>query len=165
MSDTEYDDDFDIEEEDDDLLIEDEDDIDDDEKLEEEGDIDNIDEDEFENSDDEDKEEVDKEDGNDDIDVIELEEHELKPETKRITVPFITKYEYPKIISIRAQQIANGSPIFLKNINEVKDKLPMNIAELEFKKGCLNNMIINRQLPNGRVERIKLSELKFYSFY
>ena len=156
---------FEIEDEEEDIIIEDEPEEEDNEKMEEEGDIDNIDEDEFENEDEEEEEELDKEDGNDDIDVIEIVEEVIKKEEKKnITVPFITKYEYPKILSIRAQQIAEGSPIFLDDKN-IKNKSAIDIAELEFKNGKLNNLIIKRKLPNGRVESIRLSELKFYEFY
>lgn len=159
--------DFEEEDNSEELLIEDED-QEEGENMQEEGDIDNIDEDEFENEEEE-EEELDKEDGNDDIDVIEIkEENKKKEETvesdNNITVPFITKYEYPKILSIRAQQIAEGSPIFLENV-DLKDKTPINIAELEFKHGKLNNFIIKRKLPNGKVENIRVSDLKFYEFY
>ena len=143
--------------------IEEIEDIEEDEKLEAAGDIDDIDEDEFEvdiNEDDEDDEDV-------DIDVLDIEENEEKLEIEdKITVPFITKYEYPKIISTRAQQIANGAPIFI-DINDLRlsKKKPMEIAELELKLGKLNNIRIKRVLPNGKIEIRKLSELKFYSFY
>lgn len=167
MSSIDFDnDDFNI---DDDVVIIDDDDnddiIDEDEKLEAPGDIDDVDEDEFEveveNDDDDEEEDI-------DIDVLDIEEkkEDEKSETKNITVPFITKYEYPKIISTRAQQIASGSPIFIDIDDiELKKKKPMEIAELELKQGKLNNIKIKRILPNGKIEMRKLSELKFYSFY
>lgn len=150
-----------------DIVIIDTDEIDDDEKLEATGDIDDVDEDEFEI---EIEDGDDGEDGDDiDIDVLDIEEkiEEVKiNDDKFITVPFITKYEYPKIISTRAQQIASGSPIFINiDDNELKKKKPMEIAELELKLGKLNNIKIKRILPNGKIEIRLLSELKFYSFY
>lgn len=162
--DEDFEDIIDIEEEDV-VILDDEEEIDDDEKLETGGDIDDVDEDEFEveldNEEEDDEEDI-------DIDVLDIEEKtDIKiDEKKHITVPFITKYEYPKIISTRAQQIASGSPIFIDiNDNELKKKKPMEIAELELKQGKLNNIKIKRILPNGIVEIRKLSELKFYSFY
>lgn len=153
----------DFEEDDEETLTIIDDDDDENEKMEDDNDIDNINEDEFENSEDDD-EKKDDEDDDDDVDIIEIKEKVKINKSKNITVPFITKYEYPKIISIRAQQIASGSPIYI-DITDIKDKTPMNIAEIEFKEGKLNNMIIKRVLPNGNIEIRKLSELKFYSFY
>jgi len=149
--------------EDDDIIILDQDDVEEDEneKLEEECDMDKVNQDEFETKKDDD------DDDEDDIDLVEIEEIKTKEKISKktnITVPFITKYEYPKIISIRSQQIANGSPIFV-DVSTLKDKTPMNIAELEFKKGKLNNMIIKRPLPNGTFEMRRISDLKFYDFY
>lgn len=161
MSDFENDGDIlEEEEEEEELIIEDEPEEEDDEKMEDEGNIDNIDEDEFENMD----EEADDEEDDDLVLIEESEEKNKKNEKKNVTVPFITKYEYPKIIAIRAQQIANGSPIYI-DVKNVKDKTPMNIAELEFQQGKLNNIVIKRKLPNGKVEIRKISDLKFYSFY
>lgn len=107
--------------------------------------------------------EEDEEDDDEDLHILEIKEKVYK-NTNNITVPFITKYEYPKIISIRAQQIAKGAPIYI-NIEQLKIKNPINIAELEFKSGKLNNMIIKRKLPNGNIELRKISELNFYEFY
>lgn len=170
MSSTDLDDDDDfsdsdvlIDDEEDDVLIDEDEEEDDDEKLED--DIE-IDEEEFDKEKDEEEDYEDKEEDEDiDIDI----EDDIKinkniPSNNFITVPFITKYEYPKIISTRAQQIANGSPIYI-DIKNIKNKNPMNIAEIEFKEGKLNNFIIIRTLPNGKVEKRKLSELKLYSFY
>jgi DNA-directed RNA polymerase subunit K/omega len=155
----------DFEEDDEETLTIIDDDDDENEKMEDDNDIDNINEDEFENSEDDDeKKDDDDDDDDDDVDIIEIKEKVKINKSKNITVPFITKYEYPKIISIRAQQIASGSPIYI-DITDIKDKTPMNIAEIEFKEGKLNNMIIKRVLPNGNIEIRKLSELKFYSFY
>ena len=167
MSSVDFDADFEDEiDEEEDLLIEDEEVIDEDEKLDDECAMDKVDQDEFEIDIEDDEEEIEI-----DIDVLDIEEKieekdEKKDEKKNITVPFITKYEYPKIISTRAQQIAAGSPIFIDvNHEDLKKQKPMEIAELELKQGKLNNIKIKRVLPNGKVEIRKLSELKFYSFY
>ena len=166
MSSVDFDADFEdeIDDEEELLIIDDEEVIDEDEKLDDECAMDKVDQDEFEIDIDDDEEEI-------DIDVLDIEEKEEKEESIEdkkinITVPFITKYEYPKIISTRAQQIAAGSPIFIDvNHEDLKKQKPMEIAELELKQGKLNNIKIKRVLPNGKVEIRKLSELKFYSFY
>ncbi len=50
----------------------------------------------------------------------------------------LTKFERIRIISIRAQQIAAGSPLFLDE-NEIPEGLtdPVELAKLELKKGKL----------------------------
>lgn len=156
----------DLSEEEEDIVILDEEE-EEEEKLENVGDIDDVDEDEFDLIDEDDEN---NEDDDIDIDILDIEEHidkdEIKQNVNQITVPFITKYEYPKIISIRAQQIANGSPIFVDlDIKKYKNITAIDIAEMEFKQGKLNNIKIKRQLPNGKIEICKLSELKLYSFY
>ena len=159
--------DLEDDEEEDIVIIDEDNDEDEDEKLEEEGDIDNIDEDEFENSEDADENKEDDED-EDDIDIIDddIDSESKKTDKKNtnITVPFITKYEYTKILSIRSQQIANGSPIYIDK-TRVKNMKPMNIAELELKENKLNKILIKRKLPNGIIEERKLSDLKFLDFY
>jgi len=153
-----FDADFEDDIEDEDVILIDECE-DEDEKLDDECDIDKV-EFEVDAEIDDDQEEI-------DIDVLDIiEQKKEDQEKKNITVPFITKYEYPKIISTRAQQIASGSNIFIDiNDHELTKKKPMEIAELELKRGKLNNIKIKRILPNGKVEIRKLSELKFYSFY
>ena len=159
----------DIEDEEEDIILEENEEDEEEEKVE--GDIDEIDEDEFENEEDEDDDEDDEKKDelqDEDIDILLEDLNDMKIDTTSfITVPFITKYEYPKILSIRAQQIAsNYSQIYIdisdKDINKID---PLEIAEMEFNQGKLNNMIIERILPNGIIEKRKLSELKFYSFY
>jgi DNA-directed RNA polymerase subunit K/omega len=46
----------------------------------------------------------------------------------------ITKYEKARIIGIRAEQIANGSPFFVK-IDNIEQLNPIQIAEKEFESG------------------------------
>ena len=144
-------------------------DIDDEENLEEqEGNIDNIDEDEMEGEFDEEKEDEEDIDVEDELEDEEEEQKEEKKEVNKLTVPFLTKYEYPKIIALRSQQISQRSPIFI-DLEELKTRYkkitPIIIAEEEFKQGKLNNIIIKRRLPNGKIEERKLTELKILSFY
>lgn len=141
------------------LVIEDEE-SDENEKMEEEGDIDNIDEDEFSDK----NEDEETEESEDIIEIIEEKRIEINKDN--VTVPFITKYEYPKILAIRSQQIASGAPIYLdEKKHNLLNKKPLEVAEMELKEGWLNNIIIKRKLPNGKIERRRLSELKIIDFY
>ena len=63
-----------------------------------------------------------------------------------ITNPRLNKYEKTKIISERAQQLANGSISFLKNPETYNNVLDIAIEELNQKKIPI---IIERPVPNG----------------
>lgn len=52
---------------------------------------------------------------------------------RRRTLPILTKYEKAKIIGVRAQQIAMGSPIYLPDEDVAKFKTPMEIAQEELR--------------------------------
>jgi len=58
----------------------------------------------------------------------------------------LTKYEIIRIISVRAQQIAAGSPLFLEE-NEIPEGLtdPVELAKLELKRGKLPLLIERRE--------------------
>ncbi len=58
----------------------------------------------------------------------------------------LTKYEIIRIISVRAQQIAAGSPLFLEE-NEIPEGLadPVELAKLELKRGRLPVLIERRE--------------------
>ena len=76
--------------------------------------------------------------------------------TKKKTIPFLTKFEKARIMGVRIQQLANGAkPRInidnLKNINEIVEK------ELEERK---IPFIIRRRLPNGKFEDWKLEEFE-----
>jgi DNA-directed RNA polymerase subunit K/omega len=84
------------------------------------------------------------------------EKEEQVEDSKRITINRLTKYERVRIIGIRAKQIMTGANILIKG---VENKTPQEIAELEVK----NNMVpfkIKRNLPNGKFEIWRLSELE-----
>ena len=69
---------------------------------------------------------------------------------------FITKYEKTKILGMRAQQLAAGCPALVdipKSITNVLD-----IAYLEYQQKKLP-FIIERKLPNNKLEYWKLSDL------
>jgi|TARA_B110000285_G_C15072154_1_gene588601 DNA-directed RNA polymerase subunit K/omega len=60
--------------------------------------------------------------------------------------PNLNKYEKTKIISERAQQLANGSLSFLKNPESYNNVLDIAMEELKQKKIPI---IIERPVPNG----------------
>tara|TARA_Y100000817_G_scaffold131698_1_gene103146 strand:- start:196 stop:531 length:336 start_codon:yes stop_codon:yes gene_type:complete len=63
-----------------------------------------------------------------------------------ITKPFLNKYERTKIISERAQQLANGGVSFLQNPKDYPNVYEITIQELNQKK---IPFIIRRPVPNG----------------
>tara|TARA_B100001123_G_C15270903_1_gene1010295 strand:- start:383 stop:736 length:354 start_codon:yes stop_codon:yes gene_type:complete len=65
---------------------------------------------------------------------------------KYITQPYLTKYEKTKIISERAQQIANGGTPLLKNPEVYNSVYEIAIEELKQKK---IPFIIKRPVSNG----------------
>lgn len=79
------------------------------------------------------------------------------PPEKRITKPYMTKYERVRLIGDRTAQLARGAKPMLKN---VEYKSPREIAMLELKHKVMP-LIIERPLPNGKKERWHISELKF----
>ena len=73
---------------------------------------------------------------------------------KYITSPQLNKYEKTKIISERAQQLANGSITFLRNPETYHSVHEIAIEELKQKKIPI---IIERPVPNG-IELWKLED-------
>jgi DNA-directed RNA polymerase subunit K/omega len=71
-----------------------------------------------------------------------------------IANPRLNKYEKTKIVSERAQQLANGSISFLKNPETYNNVLDIAIEELNQKKIPI---IIERPVPNG-IEYWKLED-------
>lgn len=76
------------------------------------------------------------------------------------TNPYMSKYEYTRIIGIRALQLSKNSPA-LVDTEGVTD--PLQIAKLELKHGKLP-FIIERPLPNGESVKIKINDLKYEQF-
>jgi len=73
-----------------------------------------------------------------------------------ITKPFLNKFEKTKIISERAQQLANGSVSFLSNPEDYNNVYEITNQELKQKK---IPFIIRRPVPNG-YEYWKLEDFK-----
>lgn len=84
----------------------------------------------------------------------------VSPE-KRITNPIMTKFEYARLISSRANMIANTSIYMNPN---TKFKNAIDIAKEETEMG-INPIIIVRVLPNGNIEEWKCSELALPKSY
>ena len=173
-------DDFDANKKDDDELIED-DEVEETEEVEEEvEEVEEVEEAEKEEFDKE-KDDDEVEEGDDclykitkkkttidiDLDVVEdnFEEDDednkkkslyVKPE-ERITKPFLFEFERVRILGERARQLSLGAKPMLKNIENFDPKV---IAKME-----LNNkvipLIILRELPDGRIEKWKVSELAY----
>ena len=84
-----------------------------------------------------------------------LEVHE-KLKDKKISQPYLTKYEYAKIIGIAAQQIESGrKPLIEPPASYIH---PIDIAEYELKQKK-TPIIIKRKLPNNLFEYFTLDQL------
>ena len=83
------------------------------------------------------------------------EVHE-KLNDEKISQPYLTKYEYAKIIGIAAQQIESGRKPLVKPPASFRH--PIEIAEYELKKKK-TLIIIKRKLPNDVFEYFTLDQL------
>lgn len=72
------------------------------------------------------------------------------------TIPILTKYEYTRILGVRATQIENGAPTFI-DAPELVDSYLIAKAELDQKK---LPFILKRPIPNGTIEYWKLEDLE-----
>ena len=77
------------------------------------------------------------------------------------TYPFITKYEYARVIGMRAKQLNNGADPFVKVDRGMIDGYTIALKEMEEKK---IPFIIARPLPNGGREYWKLQDLELIHF-
>lgn len=104
---------------------------------------------------------IDLEEGEDNFEDEKIEENKkispyVKPE-ERITKPFLFDFERVRILGERAKQISMGAKPMIKNI-ETYD--PKRIAKMELEQKVLP-LIILRELPDGRIEKWKVSELQY----
>lgn len=76
-------------------------------------------------------------------------------QTKRITSPYMTKYEKARVLGTRALQIAMCAPVMVELEGET-DPLRIAVKELRQKKIPI---IIRRYLPDGSYEDWKIDEL------
>jgi len=72
------------------------------------------------------------------------------------TVPFITRYEYARVIGERAMQINSGAKPMVEVPEHIVDGYVIAVKEFEQKK---IPFILKRPLPNGGCEYWKLSDL------
>ena len=77
------------------------------------------------------------------------------------TYPFVTKYEYARIVGIRTKQLNNGADPFVDVEPEVIDGFTIAMKEFEQKK---LPYIVARPLPNGSREYWKLKDLEIIHF-
>lgn len=178
--------DFDSNKRDDDEMIEDEEEIEEGEEVEDEGDGDEGEEEEEDGEEKEEKEEKEDEEqegvedegclyqitkkkpnieieldaGEDNFEDEENDKKEksiyVKPD-ERVTKPFLFEFERVRILGERARQLSLGAKPMLKNIDNFDPKL---IAKMELEQKVIP-LIILRELPDGRIEKWKVSEL-FY---
>jgi len=81
----------------------------------------------------------------------------VKP-NERKTKPYLFEFERVRLLGDRARQLSMGAKPMIKNI-EIMD--PRAIAKLELEKKVIP-LIILRELPNGLIEKWKVSELNFF---
>jgi len=74
---------------------------------------------------------------------------------KRVTYPYLSKYERARILGTRALQISNNAPVFVDPQGETE---PFNIALMELNKKVIP-IKIKRTLPDGSFEIWKITEL------
>lgn len=77
------------------------------------------------------------------------------------TIPLLTKFEKARILGLRAKQINQGNPPFVKVPDNIIDG--QLIAEMELKEKLIP-FIISRPLPGGRKEYWKVSDLEMVDF-
>jgi len=73
------------------------------------------------------------------------------------TLPIMTRYEKTKILGLRAKQINDGSPLFIKISNDIIDGHV--IAKMELDQNKIP-FIIRRPLPNGQSEYWNVKDLE-----
>ena len=92
--------------------------------------------------------------------VIRNEKGEIVDELHK-TLPFVTKYEYARIIGVRTKELNEGAEPFVDVDHNIIDGYNIAIKELEEKK---LPFIVKRPLPNGSCEYWKLSDLELIHF-
>jgi DNA-directed RNA polymerase I, II, and III subunit RPABC2 len=115
--------------------------------------------------DDKDDDEDDMDDGDDildmstkcDVDIISKEDTYNKLNTyNRKTKPFMSKFEFTKLIGARSQQLSSGMPPTIEKLDNVSHT--KFIAVQELKEGKLP-LIIRRIMPDGSIEDWRANEL------
>jgi len=73
------------------------------------------------------------------------------------TLPILTKYEYTRILGVRANQVEQGASLFVTVPDTLIDSYLIAKEELHQKK---LPFIIKRPIPNGTIEYWKLADLE-----
>ena len=73
------------------------------------------------------------------------------------TIPILTKYEYTRILGVRAGQVEQGASLFVTVPDTLIDSYLIAKEELHQKK---LPFIIKRPIPNGTIEYWKLEDLE-----
>lgn len=82
------------------------------------------------------------------------EKQQIDP--NHMTYPFLTKYEYTRIIGFRSNQLAQGAQPFVivpDHVSDVREIARMELAEKRLP------LIIKRPLPDGKYEYWRLQDL------
>lgn len=79
--------------------------------------------------------------------------------SERRTKPYLFEFEKVRLLGDRARQLSLGAKPMIKNIDVMN---PKEIAKLELEKKVIP-LIILRELPNGKIEKWKVSELNFFN--
>jgi len=77
---------------------------------------------------------------------------------KKITLPFLSKYEKAKILGLRIQQLSTGANTTLLKEEYIDLKSNIEIAEKELKLKKIP-LIISRRLPNNKRELWHVKDL------
>ncbi|CAG2106464.1 unnamed protein product [Medioppia subpectinata] len=89
------------------------------------------------------------------VDVLAATQHTPQVNAKRITTPYMTKYERARVLGTRALQIAMCAPVMVELEGET-DPLQIAMKELKARKIPI---IIRRYLPDGSYEDWGIDEL------
>ncbi|GAU95328.1 hypothetical protein RvY_06962 [Ramazzottius varieornatus] len=111
--------------------------------------------DDYEPADEDIEPDVQQDDQQDPVEVVTSGVVHPTPKEKRITTPYMTKYERARVLGTRALQIAMNAPIMVEIKNETD---PLEIAKKELKVGKIP-MIVRRYLPDGTFEDWSVEEL------
>lgn len=95
------------------------------------------------------------------VEILKSEEVEIEIiREKRITSPYMTKYERARILGTRAVQISMCAPIMIEIENEFD---PLEIAKKELNEKKIP-FVIKRRLPDGSVELWPIQDLIITDF-
>nr|QDY51859.1 RNA polymerase Rpb6 [Mimiviridae sp. ChoanoV1] len=80
--------------------------------------------------------------------------------SKNVTDPILTKYEYTKILGMRAQQIANNSEPLIEVTKDLDNPIAIAKEEIRQRKSPI---ILKRKIGEEQFEYWKLEDLKNYN--